>query len=147
MPLTTAAYLVSLALSGCSVIITTGVFSGVSSARSVEIIARVSAHGESVDTVTARITNVSGRAVFVPRCGSVPLLLPQQFVNGAWVAGNYPACSALDALAPIELDPGFTLVAVHVFGSSGRYRLVMTVGETEDFSTSSQSTSNSFAVP
>lgn len=144
--MTLAASVLSLALSGCTVIITTGIFSEVSSSHGVQIVAAVSTHAAAVDTVTARVTNTSTHAVFVPRCGSDPLLLPQQFVNGSWTDGDNPACPASSALSPIQLDPGFTLVAVRIFTRPGRFRLVMSVGETEDFANSARATSNSFAI-
>ena len=89
---------ISLALSGCSVIITTGIFSDVSTSHGVQIVAAVSAHCTALDTVTARVTNIEHRAVFVPSCGSGPLLLTQEFVNGAWTDGENAACDAADAL-------------------------------------------------
>lgn len=144
--MTLAASVISLALSGCTVIISTGIFSDVSSTQSVRIVAAVSAHGNALDSVVARVTNTSARAVFVPRCGSAPLMLTQQFVNGVWTDGENPACPPSGVLSPIQLDPGFTLVAVRVFVQPGRFRLVTSVGETEDFSNSAQATSNSFAI-
>jgi hypothetical protein len=147
MPMYLTAAAISLALSGCSVIITTGIFSGVATTQSVIIVADVTAHGTTLDTVTARVTNTSSRAVFVPRCGLAPLLLTQEFVNGAWIDGENAACDATDALTPITLDPGLTLVTVKVFTASGRFRFVTTVGESEDFSSSARTTSNAFALP
>ena len=143
----TAASLISLALSGCTLIITTGVFSDVTSSSGVQIIAAVTAHGTTRDTVTAHVTNTGARAVFLPRCGSGPLLLTQQFVNGTWIDGANVACPAGEAVNAIELDPGLTLVTIKVFAEPGRFRLVTTVGETEDFSSSARTTSNSFALP
>jgi hypothetical protein len=140
------ASLISLAMSGCTVIISTGVFTDALSSNNVQIVAAVSAHGATLDTVTARTTNTGARPVFIPRCGDAPLLLTQQFVNGTWIDGANAACSATDAANPIELDPGLTLVTVKVFAEPGRFRLVTTVGDGEDFSNSSRSTSNSFAV-
>ena len=145
--MTLAASLVSLAMSGCTVIISTGIFSDVSTSHGVQIVAAVSSHGAELDSVTARVTNTGGHAVFVPRCGSAPLLLTQQFVNGAWVDRETPACPASSAFSPIQLDPGFTLVAVRVFTQSGRFRFATSVGETEDFNNSARSTSNAFALP
>ena len=134
-------------MSGCTVIISTGIFSDVSTTHGVQIIAAVSSHHTVLDTVTARVTNTGARAVFIPRCGSGPLLLTQQFVNGGWTDAAIAACPAGDGLNPIELDPGLTLVTVKVFTEPGRFRLVTTVGESEDFSNSERSTSNSFALP
>jgi hypothetical protein len=145
--MTIAASLVALAMSGCTVIISTGIFTDVSTTHGVQIVAAVASHGAELDTVTARVTNTSARAVFVPRCGPGPLLLTQQFVNGTWIDVANAACPAGDALYPITLDPGLTLVAVKVFTASGRFRLVTTVGATEDFSSSGRSTSNSFSLP
>jgi hypothetical protein len=145
--MTAAAALISLAMSGCTVIISTGIFSDVSTTHGVQIIAAVSSHNTVLDTVTARLTNTGARAVFIPRCGSGPLLLTQQFVNGGWTDAANAACPAGDGLNPIELDPGLTLVTVKVFTEPGRFRLVTTVGESEDFSNSARSTSNSFALP
>src|SRR5690349_13297644 len=133
-------------MSGCSVIITTGVFSDVSSSSSVQIVAAVTAHGSALDSVTARVTNTAARAVFIPRCGSGPLLLAQQFVSGAWIDAPNAACPAGSALNPIELDPGLTLETVKVFTDPGRFRIVTTVAESEDFSSATRSVSNSFAV-
>ena len=145
--MTAAAALISLALSGCSVIITTGIFSEVSSSHGVQIVAAVSSHGASVDTVTARITNTGARGAFIPRCGSAPLLQTQQFSSGTWIDAADATCPAGGALNPIELDPGATIVAVKLFSASGRFRLVTTVGESDDFSQSARSTSNPFAIP
>lgn len=147
MYLTAAASAISLALSGCSVIITTGIFSDVSTTHGVLIVAAVATHGTALDTVTARVTNTSTRALFVPRCGTGPLLLTQKLVNGAWIDVENAACDAADALQPIELDPGFTLVTVKAFTTGGRFRFVTSVGETRDFSTSAQTASNTFALP
>jgi hypothetical protein len=145
--MTLAASLISLAMSGCTVIISTGIFSDISTTHGVQIIAAATSHHAAVDTVTARLTNTGDRAVFIPRCGTGPLLLSQQFVNGKWIDGTNAACSAADALNPITLDPGLTLVTVQLFTEPGRFRFVTTVGETEDFSNSARSTSNSFALP
>lgn len=134
-------------MSGCSLIITTGIFSDVSSSSGVQIVAVVAAYGTTFDTVTARVTNTGARAVFIPRCGSAPLLLAQRFVNGTWIDAANVACPAGESAYPIELDPGLTLTAVKVFAEPGRFRLVTTVGQTEDFSSSARSTSNSFALP
>jgi hypothetical protein len=103
--LTVAASAISLALSGCSVIITTEIFSGVSTTHSVIIVADVTAHGSTLDTVTARLTNTSSHSVFIPRCGLAPLLLTQKFVNGAWSDDENAACDAADSLTPITVDP------------------------------------------
>lgn len=145
--MTVAASLISLSLSGCTLVITTGIFSDVSSTHGVQIVAAVAARGATMDTVTARVTNTGARAIFVPRCGRAPLLLAQQFVNGAWLDDDNAACPSGDALNPIELDPGVTIVSVKIFTSRGRFRLVMTVGESEDFHNSAQTTSNAFALP
>jgi hypothetical protein len=143
--------LISLALSGCTVIISTGIFSDVSTSHGVQIVAAVgtqfTAHGAALDTVTARVTNTGARAVFIPRCGPGPSLLKQQLVNGRWTDVANEACAAGAAPDPIQLDPGLTLVAVKVFTESGRFRLVTTVGDSEDFASSARSTSNSFALP
>jgi len=144
--MTLAASVLSLALSGCTVIITTGIFSDVSSSSGVQIIAAVSSHSAALDTVTTRVTNTSAHAVFIPRCGSAPLLSTQQFVNGAWSDADNPTCPATSALSPIQLDPGLTLVAVSVLTQAGRFRFVTTVGESEDFSNSARATSNSFSI-
>lgn len=144
--MTIAASVISLALSGCTVVISTGIFSDVATTHGVQIVAAVATHHGAVDSVVARVTNSSARAAFVPRCGSEPLLLTQQLVNGTWMDGDNPACPAHSALGPIQLDPGFTLVTVKVLAQSGRFRFVTTVGETEDFSNSARTTSNSFAI-
>ena len=144
--MTLAASVLSLALSGCTVIITTGIFSDVSSSGGVRIVAAVTAHSAALDTVTARVTNTGARAVFIPRCGSGPLLSRQQFVNGAWSDADNPTCPAGSALNPIQLDPGLTLVAASVLTQAGRFRFITTVGESEDFSNSARATSNSFAI-
>ena len=145
--MTLAASLISLALSGCTVIITTGIFSDVSTSHGVQIVAAVTAHGSAVDTVTARVSNTSTRAVFIPRCGSGPLLLTQRFVSGSWTDAENSACPASSTFSPIQLDPGGTLVAVKVFDTPGRFRFVTTVGQSEDFTDGARSTSNAFALP
>lgn len=146
MHLITAASLVSLAMSGCTVVITTGIFTDVASSSGVQIVAAVTAHGSMLDSVTARVTNTTAHSMFVPRCGAAPLLLAQQFVNGTWIDAPNGACPAGSALGPIELDPGLTLVTVKVFTDPGRFRLVTTVDDSEDFSSAMRSTSNVFAV-
>jgi hypothetical protein len=149
--LTTAASLIWLSMSGCSVIITTGVFSDAVSSNGVQIIAAVTsavtAHGAAFDTVTARLTNAGARTVFIPRCGSAPLLRAQQFVNGSWIDTANPACPIGGAANAIALDPGRTLVTVKVFAEPGRFRLMTTVGDSEEFSNSANSLSNAFAIP
>jgi len=144
--LSIAASSIALAMSGCSVIITTGIFTDVASSSGVQIVAAVTAHGSTLDSVTARVTNTADRAVFIPRCGSGPLLLAQQFVSGNWIDAPNAACPAESALDPIQLEPGLTLVTVKVFTSPGRFRLVTTVAESEDFSSGARSASNAFAV-
>ena len=144
--MTLAASVLSLALSGCTVIITTGIFSDVSSSGGVQIVAAVTAHSAALDTVTARVTNTSARTVFIPRCGSGPLLSRQQFVNGAWSDADNPTCPAGSALSPIKLDPGLTLVVASVLTQAGRFRFITTVGDSEDFSNSARATSNSFSI-
>jgi len=133
-------------MSGCSIIITTGIFTDVASSGSVQIVATVTAHASTLDSVTARVTNTAAHTVFIPRCGSGPLLLAQQFVSGTWIDAPNAACPAESALSPIQLDPGLTLVTVKVFTNAGRFRLVTTVAESEDFSSAARSASNSFAV-
>ncbi len=147
MHMITAASALSLAMSGCSVIITTGVFTDVASTSGVQIVAAVTSRGSMLDTVTARVTNTTARSVFIPRCGNDPLLLTQQFTSGRWVDAPNAACPSGSALNPIELDAGLTLVAVKIFTVSGLFRLVSTVGGSEDFSDGARTTSNSFAVP
>jgi hypothetical protein len=144
--MTLAASLISLAMSGCTVIISTGIFSDISTTHGVQIIAAVASRATTVDTVTARLTNTGDRAVFVPRCGSQPLLLAEELVNGAWTRASEAACPPADAAARIELDPGSTVIAVHVFAASGRFRLVATVAKNEDFSDGSSVASNSFEI-
>jgi hypothetical protein len=144
--MTLAASALSLILSGCTVIITTGIFSDVSSSHGVQIVAAVTSHSAALDTITARVTNAGADAVFIPRCGSGPLLLTQQFVNGVWSDAENPTCPAGSAVSPIQLDPGLTLVAVRVVTQTGRFRFVTTVGQSEDFSQSTRATSNSVAI-
>jgi hypothetical protein len=73
--------------------------------------------------------------------------LTQEFVNGTWTDSERAACPASGALLPIELDPGITLVTVRAFTSTGRFRFVATVDESKDFSNSSRTASNAFAIP
>ena len=144
--MTLAASIVSLALSGCTVVITTGIFSDVASAHGVQIVAAVATRGSLLDTVTARVTNTGERTVFIPRCGTDPLLETQQLVNGSWIDSANPACPPGDGLNPIALDPGLTLVAVRVVAEAGRFRFITTVGKSEDFGESTRAVSNSFAI-
>jgi hypothetical protein len=144
--MTIAASLVALAMSGCTVIISTGIFTDVSTTHGVQIVAAVASHGTTLDTVTARLTNTGDRAVFVPRCGSQALLRAEELMNGTWTRTSEAACPAHDAASRIELDPGATVVAIHVFAATGRFRLVATVSHDEDFSDGSSVASNSFQV-
>jgi len=138
--------LISLAMSGCTVIISTGIFSDISTTHGVQIIAAVASHSATFDSVTARLTNTGDRAVFVPRCGSQALLLAEELVNGTWTRVSEAACPSRDATLRIELDPGSTIVAVRVLPAPGRFRLVATVATNDDFSNGLRVVSNAFEI-
>jgi len=120
----------------------------VAPAHGVAITASLRGRSAVGDTVVLTYTNVGSQAAYMPRCGSQPLVLTQQFVNGDWVGGvqNF-MCVAPSAPGPVELAPGGTLQIVRVFDTAGRYRFFTTVGAQADLTDGDRSTSNAVDVP
>jgi hypothetical protein len=117
------------------------------SAHGIEMVAGVQGHTSAGDSVTIRITNVGSRTEFLSRCGAEPLLLMQQFVNSVWTGGvqNF-MCVAPAAPGPVRLAPGETITVVRILSIAGRYRFTTPVGEMEDLSDATQTSSNAFDI-
>lgn len=113
----------------------------------VTIGAVVRGRSELGDSATIRIANTGADTAFVSRCGSGPLLLVEQFVDGAWTGGvqNF-ACPASTEPGPIVLPPGGTIDETRFFGA-GRYRITVPVGSRADLSDADLALSNEFDAP
>ncbi|HEY5062308.1 MAG TPA: hypothetical protein VII52_12280, partial [Gemmatimonadaceae bacterium] len=85
---------------------------------------------------------------FLSRCGGQPLLLNQQFANGAWTGGvqNF-MCPMSDQPGPVTLVPGATIQLVRFFDMAGRYRFLASVALIADLSDAQTDTSNAVDVP
>lgn len=110
--------------------------------------ASLAGRGAFGDTLLVTFTNGGSQTAFLPRCGSQPLLLTQQFVNGAWAGGvqNF-MCPMSDQPGPVALTPGATLQLVRFFDTAGRYRFLASIGSIADLSDAQMDTSNAVDVP
>jgi hypothetical protein len=110
--------------------------------------ASLAGHGPSGDTVVVTFTNAGAQTAFLSRCGSQPLLLSQQFMNGAWTGGvqNF-MCPMSNQPGPVTLIPGAALQLVRFFDSPGRYRFLASVGSIADLSDAQRDVSNAVDVP
>ena len=86
-------------------------------------------------TMRAFALNTGVYSVFVARCGDGPLVLVEQFVDGAWQEGPTPDCAPTTASGPIELASGATISADRAFAEIGRYRMSVTVDTTSAMAT------------
>ena len=136
------AFLAALVALGCSADLTSGI-----SADGVVISASVGGRSELGDSIHVHIANTGIDTAYLPRCGSGPLLLSQQFVDGAWIGGvqNF-ACVAPTEPGPVTLPPGGSVDAVRFF-SSGRYRMLVSVARRVDLSDVARALSNAFDAP
>jgi hypothetical protein len=118
------------------------------SAHGVVITADITSHASSGDSIVVHISNAGVGSAFLPRCGSGPLLLTQQFTNGAWTGGvqNF-LCIAPPVPGPIELAAGASIDIVRVMDVNGRYRFIVAVAEDASLTTAVTAASNSFDVP
>ena len=100
------------------------------------------------DSVTITITNGSDGDVFLLRCGQGPRLLTQQHIGELWVGGvqNF-MCPVPAAPGPVRLAPGKQIVLTRVFDVTGRYRVLVTVGTSDDLADAASAYSNGFDVP
>ena len=114
----------------------------------VAITATVTNRGSFGDSVVIHIANAGPGPAYLPRCGSGPLLLAQQFTNGTWTGGvqNF-MCLTPSAPGPIALTAGASLDIVRVMDVSGRYRFIVSVAEDTALSTAVTATSNAFDIP
>jgi len=99
------------------------------------------------DSVTITITNLSGGDVFLLRCGQGPRLLTQQHIGELWVGGvqNF-MCPVPAAPGPVRLAPGNQIVLTRVFDVTGRYRVLVTFGTSDDLADAATAYSNGFDV-
>jgi hypothetical protein len=100
------------------------------------------------DSIVIQFTNTGAATAFVSRCGSGPLLLEQQVIDGGWAGGvqNF-MCTTPSAPGPIELAPGATLTVTRTFSAAGRYRMIAAIGATQTMDDASTAFSNPFDVP
>jgi len=113
----------------------------------VSITATVGRRGALGDTVTFRIANGGSAVAYMPRCGSLPLLLVQQFKDGVWTGGvqNF-MCLAPAAPGPVSLGPGESIDVLRIF-ESGQYRMTMPVASDVALTNATQAVSNAFDAP
>jgi hypothetical protein len=99
------------------------------------------------DSVALHFVNTGSAPAYLPRCGSEPLMLTQQFVNGVWTGGvqNF-MCVAPAAPGPVQLDPGASLVLIRIL-KPGRYRMTATTTNLADLSNPVPLVSNTFDTP
>ena len=111
-------------------------------ADSVHLTATVVQRSAAGDSVVIRFSNDGSTTAFLSRCGSQPLLLLQQFVNGEWTGGvqNFE-CPVPAENGPIRLAPGATIESARVLGP-GRYRFITVVGRSEDLDDAVRAFSN-----
>jgi hypothetical protein len=107
----------------------------------------VAGRGPSGDTVIVTFTNAGSQTAFLPRCGTQPLLLSQQFANGAWTGGvqNF-MCPMSAQPGPVTLVPGAAIRVVRLFDTAGRYRVLTSVGSIADLTDAQADTSNTVDV-
>jgi hypothetical protein len=100
------------------------------------------------DSVAITITNGGGRDVFLLRCGQGPRLLTQQHIGELWVGGvqNF-MCPVPAAPGQVRLAPGEQIVLTRVFDVTGRYRMLVTFGTSDDLADAATAYSNGFDVP
>ena len=120
---------------------------GPANGHNVSITASLGGRGPVGDSVTVHIHNDGPDTAYLPRCGSGPLLLVQQFMNGGWTGGvqNF-MCLAPSAPGPVQLAPGASIDEIRVF-QAGRYRITASVATTSDLSNSVIAISNAFDAP
>jgi len=100
------------------------------------------------DSVTITITNGGDSEVFLLRCGQGPRLLTQQHIGELWVGGvqNF-MCPVPAAPGQVRLAPGEQIVLTRVYDITGRYRVLVTVGTSDDLGDAASVYSNGFDVP
>ena len=105
-------------------------------------------HVANGDSVTITITNGGDHDVFLLRCGQAPRLLTQQHIGELWVGGvqNF-MCPVPAAPGQVQLVPGERIVLTRVFDITGRYRVLVTVGTSDDLTDAASVYSNGFDVP
>jgi hypothetical protein len=135
----------ALAALGCADL-TSGTTNGVGS-HDVTITASVRGHNQIGDSVTFHIANAGTDAAYISRCGSEPLLLAQQFVDGAWTGGveNF-MCMAPSEPGPVVVPAGGSIDIIRFF-QQGQYRMIVAVAGKLDLSDATQALSNVFDAP
>lgn len=130
---------------GCSSDLTSGTPGPVVS-HDVSITAQLGGQDASGDSVTIHIANGGTATAYLPRCGTQPLLLTQQFVNGAWTGGvqNF-MCVTSDA-GPVTVPPGGAVDVVRIL-QTGRYRMLVGVASKSDLSDRETALSEAFDTP
>lgn len=138
---------VSLLAAACDGDLNSAGAPGPTTSQNVSIVATVGTRTAAGDSVTIHIANGGSDTAYVPRCGSAPLLLTQQFVNGVWTGGvqNF-MCVAPTAPGPIQLVPGSSVDIVRVL-QPGRYRMTVSVGSSNDLSNATIVVSNAVDAP
>jgi len=115
-------------------------------ASDVNLTARVAAVQSGGDSIVVVAHNHTTGVVYLKRCGSRPLLLTQQFVNGEWQGGvqNF-LCPVPNGPDPMPVSPGDSVVTP-VFESAGTFRFIVIAGTTSDLADGGQRFSNSIVV-
>lgn len=123
---------------------------GVSSpqaAHQVNVTATVAGQGPLGDTIDIRITNSGTAVAYLRQCGVSPIILVQQFSDNGWTGGvqNFMCVANLMSNA-VVLGAGESLSVMRVFDTAGRYRFLVPVATTQDFSDAQLAVSNAFDV-
>jgi hypothetical protein len=101
------------------------------------------------DTVFLDIANNGNATVYFPRCGTEPLVLTQELVNGVWVGGvqNFACLNTGTTATSIPLSPGAHIKLSRIFAASGEFRFVLNCATVPDLKdTSPCISSNPFDV-
>lgn len=130
---------------GCGSDLTSGTPGPVIS-HDVSITARLGGHSATGDSVTIHIANSGTATAYLPRCGTQPLLLTQQFANGVWTGGvqNF-LCIASEA-GPVTIPAGSAVDVIRIL-QQGRYRMMVGVASKSDLSDRETARSEAFDTP
>ncbi len=136
----------ALSAAACSGDLTSGIPGDVVS-HDVAITARLGGRGPDGDTVTIHIANGGTGNAYLPQCGTQPLLLTQQFVNGQWIGGvqNFMCVMSMEP-GPVIVPPGGSVEVVRIF-QPGRYRVSVAVASNFNLSDATSALSDAFDTP
>lgn len=109
--------------------------------------ATVGGQSAAGDTVFLDITNSGATTAFFPRCGTEPLVLTQEFVNGVWTAGvqNF-SCVTSTTSNVFALTAGAHIRVMRLFPASGQFRFILNCATVPDLKDTSPCLSNPFEV-